>query len=539
MRGMSTALSGLKAAQAGLSVIGHNVSNSSTTGYTRQLLVQSDYNYLNGGSSATGSGVMQIGLGTQNSQIRQIRNKFYDVNFRDENSAGSYFARKYTAGEEINTIIGELQSEYKAQDTINDIWNSVNELVQDPSAIETRSSFIQTCVTFLDKMKDINRNLFEYQMNLNEQVKNEVDKINDIVSSIKDVNMKIQEIEVGGKKANDLQDMRNNLIDELSGILDITVKEKSIPGSSAVMVDIYVSGQELLADNVQNTLGLQYTSGDYPFYEPVFTSSKEILPFGTTDSKLFPSLSSKTIGSDLNTERGSLKGLLISRGGIMANFTTDDAEIDNFLIPKVQKKIDSLVHEVVTMLNNSVVGNKDLNGKDGIPIFVRTGIANDGGYDANGNPIPLAPEDINGNSNTWYTIENIAINPELLEPDGYNKLAFSSTGDKGDTSILSKLSKDWKEARTSLDGSSIDSYYKQIITDFAVEIKTDRQKLEARLGTIDLAENKRFSMSGVSLDEELSNMLKYQHAYNSAAKIINVLDSMLDKIINGTGRVGA
>ena len=55
---------------------------------------------------------------------------------------------------------------------------------------------------------------------------------------------------------------------------------------------------------------------------------------------------------------------------------------------------------------------------------------------------------------------------------------------------------------------------------------------------LDVVQNTRLSMSGVSLDEELSTMLKYQHAYNAAAKMINIIDSMIDKVVNGTGRVG-
>ena len=77
MSSISTALSGLRAAQAGLAVTGHNVSNSGVLGYTRQQGIQQDFSYLNRGSSPVGSLKMQVGIGTGVSQIRQLRNKFY------------------------------------------------------------------------------------------------------------------------------------------------------------------------------------------------------------------------------------------------------------------------------------------------------------------------------------------------------------------------------------------------------------------------------------------------------------------------------
>lgn len=524
MAGISVALSGLRAAQAGLAVTGHNVGNSSVSGYTRQQAMQWDFSYRNLGSSPVGSLKLQAGLGTNVSQIRQLRNKFYDATYREENSSGNYYSRKYTAGEEINNIIGELQSDYRAQDVITDVWNSINEVSKNPGAIETRSSFIQSCVTLINKIQDINKSLFEYQLNLNNQIKKEVDSINNIVGQISELNQQIEEIEMDGSRANDLRDLRNNLIDELSGYIDIEVKETPVANGNTSRMDILFQGNELVVGNVQQKIGLKYCNGEYPFVEPVFTGSDEILSANSTATPLFPNLSGEDLGTNSTSTKGSLKGLLVSRGEVIGNYTMPDAEVGNFSIPNIQKKIDTLMHEIVTLLNNASTSGIGLDGNPGVPIFVRTS-------GANGGEVP-------GNYGSLFTINNIKINPELLEADGYNKLGFSREGDKDDNTILIQLIKDWKEPLNNLEGASIDGYYKKIITDFAVKVQEDREKLESKIGSIDLAQNKRLTISGVSLDEELSNMLKYQHAYNSAAKIVNVLDGMMDKVINGTGRVG-
>ena len=529
MSSMSVAFSGLKAAQSGLVVTGHNVSNSSVSGYTRQQGIQQDFSYRNIGSSPVGSLKMQVGLGTSIAQVRQIRNKFYDASFREENSSGSYYDRKYAAGQEVNAIIGELQSQYKAQDVITDLWNSINEMSKDPSAIDTRYSFIQSSISFLDKMQNINKNLFEYQLNLDSQVRREVDAINNIVARIGELNQAIQDVEASGDRANDLKDLRNNLLDELSGYIDIEIKEVATGHNNVTRVDILVQGNELLVGNVQQKIGLKYVNGDYPFVEPVFSSSDEILPATDTSKKLFPNLATEDLGTNSLTTKGSLKGLLVSRGEAIGNYTMDGDQSDNYLIQNVQIKIDKLVNKIVTLLNDASFGQGHfgLDGDPGIPIFVRKSGVREGD--------PENPTDYK----TLFTLENIQINPELLQSDGYNRLGFSkNANDIGDNTILKDLIKEWKEPIGDLENSSIDNYYKKIITDFAVKVQEDREKLESKAGTVDLAQNRRLSISGVSLDEELSNMLRFQHAYNSAAKVVNVLDGMMDKIINGTGRAG-
>ena len=524
MSSIGTALSGLRAAQAALSVTGHNVSNSSVLGYTRQQAIQGDFSYMNTGSSPVGSLKMQVGLGTNVSEIRQLRNKFYDKAFREENSYGGYYSKKYSAGEEINTIIGELQGDYKPQDVISDVWNAMNEVSKNLGAIETRSTFIQSCVTLLDKMQDINKSLFEYQLNLNNQVKKEVDDINNIVSQIADLNKQIEEIEADGSRANDLRDARNNLLDDLSGYIDIEIKETAVGNSGATRMDIIFQGNELLVGNVQQKIGLKYCNGEFPFVEPVFSDSKEILPPNDTSIKLFPNLATEDLGTNSSSTKGSLKGLLVSRGEVVGDYDIRNNNVGNFTVPNVQRKIDTLMREIVVLLNDTSEAGVGLDGTQGVPIFVRKsrviGVERPGSYD------------------TLFTLNNIEINPELLKTDGYNKLGFSLNGDKEDNTLLIEALDKWKEANQSLEGASIDGYYKKIITDFGVKIQEDREKLESKIGTIDLAQNKRTTISGVSLDEELSNMLKFQHAYNSAAKIVNVIDGMMDKVINGTGRVG-
>lgn len=542
MSSLNIAVSGMKAAQVGLSTTGHNVTNSEVTGYTRQQAIQQFSTNVTIGGCNNGSGLLQLGLGTDVSAIRQIRNKFLDIKYRDANTVANYFAAKYETGNEVENIIGELESDYKAQDVLSDVWDAINELTIYPDGIETRTAFIETCVTFMDKIKNIGDNLYSYQLNLNEQVKDCVNRINTVVSRISELNQSIVESEMSGNRANDYRDERNNLIDELSGLCDIKIKE-----ASNGRIDILVAnGNDLLVNGSQSQIGLRYCNGEYPFVEPVFTIETSILPASNTVAKsLYSKLDTENLTGEAGNTNGQLKGLLVSRGEVIADYTTDSAKTDNYLIPKMQKKIDTLFHAVVVMLNDTVNSTDtdkryDLNGNESTTeIFSRvSGKENDPYIDRD------EPEDPAVFS-TLYSMYNVEINSKILETDGYNYLAFSSEPDTlGDPSVLNELSERWKkdavdsDGNQLLEGHSIDSYYRGAITDFAIEVEEAQNYSEAQITLLNTTENDRRAISGVSLDEELTSMLKYQHAYNSAARMVTVIDSMIDKVVNGTGRVG-
>lgn len=520
MSSLSIATSGLRAAQAGLSITGHNISNVETRGYSRQRVEQSFFKGQTVGQNAQGK--MEVGMGTDVSSVRRIRNKFYDAEYRKEVGKGNFYAVKYMTGEEVQNIMGELEGEYKAQNVLSDIWDALNELSIHPDGIETRGNFIQTCVTFLNKIDDVSRKLFEHQINLNDQIKGNVTRINTITKQISEYNSKIAEAEVNGNKANDYRDSRDALLDELGELADVTIKNNPVTDK----VEILLNGKELLVNDTIREIGLKYTAKDLPFVEPVFTDSKEILSYDEDVKSIYQNLGTENLSEQGGKTTGQLKGLLISRGNSVGNHTSSDDEVGNFLIPKVQKEFDTLVNGIVTLLNDAVApltGDKPfgLDGSQGTEIFVRKS-----GYDRYGKPVDENDPD------SLYTIGNIEINPEILKPDGYNKLAFSKSGERGDVELINDLKKQWKNGLDALDSLSIDDFYKEIISGLAMETQQSYTFYDKQNGLLAKIENDRMSTSGVSLDEELTSMLKYQHAYNASAKVINVIDGMIDKIVN-------
>ncbi len=319
MSSLSVANSGLRVAQAGLYVIGHNMSNSNTPGYVRQRVLQHEFIQKNIGYSA--NGILQVGLGADVSRIEQIRDKFLDIAYRQEVGRGSFYQVKATTGLEIETIIGEIQSAYSAHAVIDNVWRALNELSVYQPGLETRANFISTCVAFVTKANNVAERLVEYQRNLDQQVRDSVTRVNQLLEQIKNYNTMIAEAEASGDRANDFRDVRNNAIDELSTYLDITYKER--PNKQ---IDIVSENGDLLVNNDINYMGLKYCSGSYNFVEPVFTGGVRILTILPYDS---PPSSYRTVfdltgevSAAINNDKGALKGLMVARGFEPANYAS-------------------------------------------------------------------------------------------------------------------------------------------------------------------------------------------------------------------------
>ncbi len=310
---LSIAGSGLWAAQAGLSVTGHNLANVDTLGYSRQSVIQSDWSYLRVSAG-------QIGYGANIQSVRQIRNEFLDIQYRNEVTKATYYSVKVGAGQQIESLLGELQSDYTTQSVIADLWDSLNELSADPSTLESRGNFVSTAITLVDKMKVVYDGLVDYQQNLNTDIKIMVSDLNNYVAQIDKYNGLIKSAEASGANANDYRDARNNAMDALSEIANVDYRTK-IDGT----IEISLDGNYLLSNGMINKVGLRYTAPDCSFVEPVFTNKTGILRASDEAVPLY-SLTS-AISTEKNEDGGALKGALVARGIMPVDYTTLDSLI--------------------------------------------------------------------------------------------------------------------------------------------------------------------------------------------------------------------
>lgn len=373
MASLNTGVSGLRTNQAAVNASAHNLANVSTKGYVRQQVLMTDSNYST--IKITANAMQQVGLGTDMAVIRQVRDAFLDKAYRMESGRLSFYESQMQSVDEMIDLLGETEGE-QFQNTISDLWTSLQELSKEPDSIVKRQALLQEATTFITRADNISKQLEEYQVSLNTQILEEVDRINEIGKEIEQLNYKICAAESGTEQANDYRDARNLLLDELGSLAHITYKENAV---GVVTVNLEYQ-QFVTEDHV-------YTLSTRPIDD---TTSMLTVVWGNNEKEEVFDIESG-YSSSQNTDIGSLKGLLIARGGKEAHYTdipnkNDDKyykleangtktfledkynedvavynkKIDSSVIMAMQAQFDQLVHGIVTTINDALSPNTDL-----------------------------------------------------------------------------------------------------------------------------------------------------------------------------------
>ncbi len=535
--------SGLQTSQNALNTTAHNMSNSDTVGYVRQqvMLGTSIYNTIKVDFKAVSN--QQIGLGVEYSKTRQVREYFLDKTYRQELGRCEFYTVSKDALEEIEFLLDEMNGE-TFQGSLDNLWTAVQELSKDPSSAVTQGLLIERCSEFLARADSVYEGLKEYQLNLNETIQQKVDDINDHAKKIKELNDRIRYIEVGGfEEANDLRDARNQLVDELAGMANISYSE-DVDGNICIQLE----GEDLVKRDVVYEIGLDTdeTTGFYtPFWihNATFTLDQDgNRIYDITGAEVYNL--EQIISSDLNTDVGSLKSTLLARGDHIANFTDLKPEnyknsISQSVVMNVMAEFDQLIHNIATAMNKVLADAADTDTgylcdpTTGQPIQIFQKIAS-AGYNADGTYM----EENEALLGTLYTVDNLRINQLLLQQP--TLLGFVKPDDSVDFDTMTAMKAAFLAESNVLNptvkkSSSFIDYYGDLISQIANSGAVYGSILTNQQETVDSTFSAREQIIGVSHDEELTNMVKYQNAYNASSRYINVIDEMLEHILNTLG----
>ena len=541
--------SGLQTSQNALNTTAHNMSNADTVGYVRQqvMLGTSIYNTIRVDVNAVSN--QQIGLGVEYTKTRQVREYFLDKTYRQELGRCEFYTVSKDALEEIEFLLDEMNGE-AFQNSLDNLWTAVQELTKDPSSAVTQGLLIERCSEFLARADSVYEGLKAYQLNLNETIQQKVDDINDHAKKIKELNDKIRFIEVGGfEEANDLRDVRNQLVDELAGMANISYSE-DIDGNICIRLE----GEDLVKRDVVYEIGLD-TDETTGFYTPFWIHNAKFT-MDADGNRIYDITGAEVynlemvISSDLNTDVGSLKSTLLARGDHIANFT--DLEEGNYknsisqsVVMNVMAEFDRLIHNIATAMNGVLedaaekayaAGDKTyLRDKNGNPIQIFQKIATPG-YDETHDYIEEGPP--YDDPGKLYTIDNIKINQELLQQP--TLLGFVMADDSVDFDTMTAMKATFMAENNVLNptvkkSSNFIDYYGDLVSQIANSGSVYGSILTNQQETVDSTFSAREQIMGVSHDEELTNMVKYQNAYNASSRYINVIDEMLEHILNTLG----
>lgn len=529
--------SGLQTSQNALNTTAHNITNADTEGYVRQQTLLGDKRYNTISIDATGISNKQIGLGVTYEEIRQVRDVFLDKTYREENGRLSFYSVEYDAIGEVENLLGEMDGA-SFQESINDLWVAIEELSKDPSSSVTQGLLMQRAYAFVNDAQSVYSGLVEYQVNIDEEVKKTVSTMNDIGWEIWDINNQIRQIESGGiEHANDLRDRRNQLLDELGGYGKIEYRTDAMGN---VLVNL--EGHPFVIPDRVNEIGIQpdsTTEFNQVFWKDeaeTYIDTDGSLRYVIDRALLFDE--TEEMSSTIDTDIGKLKSLIVTRGNHRADYRDCEDplynDIANSVVMKVQAEFDKLVHSVVTAVNGALEKAFTDNGS--------------GDYmsDGNGNALQIFhrkvadvtdAEDVT-KPETLFSVGNLVINEELMQIP--SKLGFVKEDDSVDYDTAEALKQIFETADYTLNPTAntklnLNSFYAAIVSGVANDGAVIKSFRDNEQLTVDSTENARQQIIGVSTDEELSNMIRYQNAYNASSRYINVINEMLEHLLTQLG----
>lgn len=623
--GLTIAGSGLFAAQTSINTAANNVSNVNTKGYTRQETVQ---------NAADALRVYQpyglAGAGVTVDEITQIRNLYYDVKYWENNAklgqfdTQNYYLRQLEAyfkddgAADANGTTGGVAGFGTIFDNMS---AAMSTLAGNPSDVSYRNQFINYSQSFTNYFNDMYQVISRLQNDCNEMIRTKVSEVNSIAQEVALLNKQINLLEQKGGKANELRDKRALLVDQLSAIVPVEVKETKVRNSNypemytgGTDYVIKINGQTLVNTDTYNTMECvarenKVNQTDVEgLYDVVWSNELELNLGNSTMTGELKALYDFRDGNNGENFRGTVSAcgtvqdasgrfvstLTIAKPSITEVNKMTMAEqgvitVNNRTYNYTQFTYDFKNQTYTFQLDGIAVADEVLNkkaaiGEDinfmGIPYymsqmneFIREFSRQFNEIHTKGQTLPdgekaglfFTGKDINGNDYTKFddrnlddpadpddrylssregkdgfysyyslTAENFCVATEIArDPE---KMATTSNIDAGyeKKDILDDLNVLYNKTPM-FRGGTAGGFLECVLADLAIDSKRAKSFRDNYTNISNSIINQRLSVSGVDEDEEAMDLVKFQHAYNLASKMIQTMTELYDRLILETG----
>ena len=485
--GYSVSYSGMSTAQRSLGVTSSNISNTSTEGYTRKRAVGNDLYVSN--SSADGS---STGIGATVQSVLRIRNQFLDLQYREQNTETGYAQGKNSLLANLQEVINEFnapkgQTDTGLQQTITDFFNSWTELAKDPSSASAKSSVLETAESMLGTFDEISTTLLTLRESMANNVRDGVKDVNTVAGQIAELNQQIMELETRDVEASDLRDARDLLIDQVSALANITTAVQNNG-----MVNVYVNGVSLVNGNKAREMA--------------------VTGLGTSVDPL--KVQWKDLGVDVALTGGSLKSYLeeADPSGVTPTVTSWSTTASDSALTTMTNGLNDLAVIIAKEVNK--IYNMDPANPSYDPDldFFR----------------PVSGLDMK--------LGNIKVNKSIT--DDYTTIKANSDKSAGNNDISKKIGVLANEGTAyTCDGISMtmSAFYSSLVSWLGTAGDTASANYTTQSGLLTQIQTQRSGLSSVSLDDEMSTMITYQHAYSASARVMNVVDTLVAGLISDLG----
>lgn len=449
--GLELGLRALLAQQRALDIIGHNIANSATPGYSRQKVELETTEPYGIGLAGRGADAGLIGTGVLVSGIARVRIGFLDRQYRQSAAGFGDAGARRTIFEALEAEFGE-PGDSTLRAALDRFWNSAQEVALAPEGLSARAAMWESAVDLVHVFNLTYSSVSDQRLAIDERVRSRASELNSLVEEAYNLDRGITQVRNAGDNPNDLYDKLDLILDRMSELAGARAVAKS-SGASA----IYIGGM-MVADEWGFTR-LEVVD------DPANGNLAELRWTGNAGPAELPP--------------GELAALLDLRDGAVKGHLDD---------------LDAMVQALVQTFNAVHRAGFGLDGSTGLDFF--------------------DPASVGGGMAL-----NAAVGADL------RRIAASRTGAPGDGDNARDLAA--IRAQALVGGATLNDYYNGMISRLGVDTAAAMNREEGARLLKEQVNLQRQSVAGVSVDEETTNLLRYQHAYAAAARYIAAVDEML------------
>lgn len=544
---LNTAKLGLQTNQLAIEVVGHNIANVQTEGFSRQEVSLE-------ANRPRQVGLAFLGTGVRATTVTRDFDQFLYNQILSESSMLGNFNIRNTFFERLETILNESTGT-SLNNAMSEFFVAFDDLASNPTNLAARTAVLSTAGALATVFNQLGSSLFQQRINLNDAISAEVTEINEMLDGIAGLNESIIQVEHGNTFANDLRDQRDLLIKQLSEKLDIQLIDTNdnntmitLSNGSPLVVGTTVfqlsttanldnkGFLDILVDDGMggtNNVTSEIQGGEMRGY----LNMRDVETLGLIDQldRLAAGLMEQVnsvhlVGVGLDGSSGNLFFETLTPSVVISSLnvgtptvTAINASPSTVTVDKYQLQFTGAgTFDLFNLTTNQTVAT-------GLAVGGTINIANGLAITTGGAPVAGDTVDISISENAAF---NMALSSTVLNDTDKIAAGLAGTADGQNALNISNLQTSLvfsAGAFTPGSGSStFDDFYSSLISGLGSESRSSQTILKQQEAVMLQLNTQRESISGVSLDEEMVNLIKFQQAYAASARMISVIEEMFD-----------
>ncbi len=551
---MSIAGNALLTQQRAINVTGNNIANVNTPGYSRQKLLLETKTPVQ-----TAAGPM--GFGVEGVSIERVYDRFLGVQINAESETlGRYDARKDSL--KLSEVIFNEGGEFGLSQSLNKFFTSWQDLSNEPSGYNERVLLKAQSDVMTGTFNRLYADLVEAQRGLDDSIEGGVAEINQLAQQIASLNQKVMEVEASGSVANDYRDQRDMALADLAELIDINTFEDS---TGRVVVSVG-TGQTLVESNSFQSLTTQVNGFGLKDIAWVAQDGSTIdITADISNGKLAGWLEARdvdfrgymrqldnlaeTLTQRVNALHQTGWGLDGSTGtDFFSGLTTASGTMDSLLTITAETGGTGNIRITLvgggtagseTVTTNAVTGDIQIAIEDGVSTGnqIATALQAHAGINTVVAAAPGAAWDLSAGTNTTAlsggsSARTLELNSAVSGNLDLIAASATSAGIPGNNSQAIAIANLQYALSMNNNSTTFEDYYNSLVGEVGADLQSADAYFDHQSAMVVQLENRRESISGVSLDEEMINLVKFQTAYDAAAKLITTADEMMQTVLN-------